>query len=300
MTIQSKQSQTEPFQTRRVSTTRRPVILLAGAMAMFLALAACGASEEASPTTDEAPESTEAELGSELDASGTTMAKDDASTTTTTSSSTTTTTQGTTTTEDLGEPLDFFPPIGTSFTVVGVRWDDDLNFRSGPGTSNSVLANVASIDNGHDIIGLGQAWQFEDSIWWKVSVNGTEAWASSRFLAAHGQVDDIFDEVAADLLILKSANLTELAERVADSRSDGEPATRMVIVGEPFAFEGSGGTITIDVLGFGDDALKGERLTITAALIMSADDEPVVEAVVLEGVKRVLLCSRGVSGGLCA
>jgi hypothetical protein len=187
------------------------------------------------------------------------------------------------------------------FSVVGVRWDDDLNFRSAPGTSNPILDTVTSLDIDHTITGLGQAWQFDDSIWWKVNVDGTEAWASQRFLAAPGFSDDIFDEVAAELGVLKAADMEDLANMVAETRDADGPEPRVVIVGEPLAFDGVGAFITIDVLDFGDDALKGERLKITATLVYEDEDaeERIVDFVVLERVERTILCGRGVTEGLC-
>ncbi len=275
---------------------------LALLLALSMTTAACGSS---TASLDETPESSESDVGSELETSATTdgglSSESTESSTTSTEATESTTTTASTAPEEVGEALDFFPPIGTVFSVVGVRWDDDLNFRSAPGTSNPVLDNVTSIDVGHTITGLGQAWQFTDSIWWKVNVDGTEAWASQRFLAAPGQTDDIFDEVAAELGVLKAVDMEDLADMVAGTRHAGDPAPRVIIVAEPLAFEGVGAFITIDILDFGDDALKGERLEITAALVYEDEesDEPIVDFVVLEGVQRTILCGRGVSEGLC-
>ncbi len=277
----------------------RPTVLIPVLVSTALLASACGSSDSGatSPTTSSEPPAALVEPESPVVTERPPTTQPATSSTKADPEETTTSTSETTTTNP-GSALDFYPPIGTEFTVVGVRWDDDLNFRSGPGTSNDVLANVVSLTNEHTIVGLGQAWQLENSIWWKVSVDGTEAWASQRYLAAPGLQDSVFDEVAAQLGILKFETLQDMADAVAATRETGGPEPRVVVVGEPLVFE-TGGIITIDVLDYGDDALKGERLRLEAAAALGEGDDPVVEFFVLEGVERTILCQRGVSGGLC-
>jgi len=66
----------------------------------------------------------------------------DPSPTTTGEPSTTPTTEPptTTTTTLAGEVIDFGPRAGAILGVVGVRHDDVLNLRAGPGTDQAVLA----------------------------------------------------------------------------------------------------------------------------------------------------------------
>ena len=295
MTEPAKPARTKPSKLGR----RRQLAVL---VAVSLTAAACGSSTASTSDSNGESASTDSGVGSELDTSEGTDSESPSESSTTTTSTTeaeSSTTTASTEPEEVGSALDFFPPIGTVFSVVGVRWDDDLNFRSAPGTSNPVLDNVTSVDDEHTITGLGQAWQFDDSIWWKVNVDGTEAWASQRFLAAPGFTDDIFDEVAAELGVLKAADMEDLADKVAGTRDTGGPEPRVVVVAEPVAIDATQVVITIDVLDFGDDALKGERLRILAGLAFNADDPSVVDFVVLEGVQRTILCGRGVTEGLC-
>ncbi len=293
MTELARTKPTNPMRKRR----------LAVLVALSLTAAACGSSTASSSDSNGESASSESGVGSELDTSGSIDVESPADSSPSTTTSTTEAEAATTTAaaepEDVGSALDFFPPIGTVFSVVGVRWDDDLNFRSAPGTSNPVLDNVRSVDDEHTITGLGQAWQFDDSIWWKVNVDGTEAWASQRFLAAPGFSDDISDEVAADLVVLKAADMEDLANKVAATRHEGDPEPRVVIVAEPIGIDATQAVITIDVLDFADDALKGERLRITANLALVDEDPSNVAFVVLNTVQRTILCGRGVTEGLC-
>lgn len=280
-------------------------------LALTFAAAACGSSDAADQQADDLTSTTlpqESAPATQSDGSPVVTARPDGESGSTTpeetTSTTTTTTEATTTStepanEQAGEPFDFGMAEGSKLSVIGVAWDDDLNFRAGPGTSNPVFTAVESIDTDHDIIALGEAWQIDNAIWWKVTVDGTEAWASQRFLAAPGLNDNVFDEVAEGLGVLKAETLESLAQAVADTRPAGGPTPRVVIVSEPLVFPGSGATVTIDLLDLGDDALVGERLRITTALIMSDGDEPTVEAFVLIDVTRTILCGRGVQEGLC-
>lgn len=279
-------------------------------LALTLVAAACGSSDAADQQADDVNSTSlpqESAPATQSDGSPVVTARPDGeagSTTPEETTSTTTATEATTTStepvnEQAGEPFDFGMAEGSKLSVIGVAWDDDLNFRTGPGTSNPVLTAVESIDTDHDIIALGEAWQIDSAIWWKVTVDGTEAWASQRFLAAPGLNDNVFDEVAEGLGVLKAETLESLAQAVAETRPAGGPTPRVVIVSEPLVFPGSGATVTIDLLDLGDDALVGERLRITTALIMSDGDEPTVEAFVLTDVTRTILCGRGVQEGLC-
>lgn len=198
---------------------------------------------------------------------------------------------------DEGSPLDFGPTAGTPLDVVGVRSDDTLNFRAGPGTQNEILTTVAP-RAAVDITATGEAWQFERSIWWKVTVDGQEAWANQRFLAPLGDVIDITDDVLAAISSDRADTIEELANRVAESRADTDPAPSIVVIGEPEALDAVGGRMVIDVLGFPDDSVHGERLVITVSFGREEGSDT-VDFVVLERVDALAVCARGLSGGLC-
>ncbi len=198
---------------------------------------------------------------------------------------------------DEGSPLDFGPTAGTPLDVVGVRSDDTLNFRSGPGTQNEVLTTVAP-RAAVDITATGEAWQFETSIWWKVTVDGQEAWANQRFLAPLGNVIDITDDVRASISSDRADTIEELAMRVAESRADTDPAPSIVVIGEPEALDAIGGRMVIDVLGFPDDSVHGERLVITVTFGREEGSDT-VDFVTLDRVDALAVCARGLSDGLC-
>ncbi|MGH1504740.1 MAG: hypothetical protein ACRBI6_14360 [Acidimicrobiales bacterium] len=216
----------------------------------------------------------------------------------------TTTEAGETTTEptsDPGSPIDFGPSPGTPIAVVGVRWDDTLNFRSGPGVETDVVIDLPAIqDFPTPIVASGEAWQFPGSIWWKVEVDGQELWASQSFLGMLGNTTDITAEVEGLLGIQPITTIEDAADRVAATRLiDVESEIRIRHVVQPLAFDFTSRAV-IDVLGYPDDSVKGERLEITLDPVFDeSGDEPELVGWVVTRVDSTPICSRGVSGGLC-
>jgi len=215
-----------------------------------------------------------------------------------------------------GSPLDFAPPNGTALAVVGVQYDDSLNFRESPGVSYPVVTSLAPLAAG-SIASVGEAWDVNNGVWWRVTVNGADAWANQRFLGALADTVDIYDEVAAELFVLKSESFDSMVERVIEARNYEEAIEqRVVYATEPVAFDTGVMVGVVDVLDVGDDAIKGYRLKITMEFPVPEDvggedgklDLAVVESgapgddyfVVLTGVEMTPICGRGLSGGLCS
>ncbi len=246
--------------------------LLPGLLAMTMLVAACGDDDDAQTATTETETVTETETASGTSTS--TTAPDPA---------------------DLpGERIDIFPYEGNPLTVVGVEADDVLNVRAAPGASSEVVAELGPLDDG--ISPTGHNRQLDDgAIWAEITVDGTTGWASTAFLAHDVDVRDVTSELYPDVADRPAAiTVDDLGAQVADRRagpSDGEPEPRVVVVDGPTV--GDVGEITVDVLGFPDDAQLGERLHVFA------EPDPSGDGFNLRTVESTTLCRRGVSDGLC-
>lgn len=217
-------------------------------------------------------------------------------TTTTTEPEPTTTTAA----PDLGGPIEFGPAEGQPLAVISVRYDDELNFRAGPGTDEDIVRRVAPLDD-TVITAAGEAWAFERSVWWKVVIDGEEMWANQTFLGMLGATSSIFDEVEAELDTLEFASLQAMTEAITDARTVEEPAPDLEYVTEPLSFDSGDAFVVVDFVGFLDDAVSGERLRIEAEVIVGddADEVGVPIGVRLTDVEATVICSRGVTEGLC-
>ncbi len=241
-----------------------------GLLAVFaLLLAACGADVSESTTTT-AP-----------------------STTTTTVEATTTTTttppDTTTTTTLAGEPIEFGPAADDVVTVVGVEYDDVLNLRAAPGADQPIGDEIPPTFA--ELIAQGNTRDLSPGFWIEVDYDGTIGWVNLAYIAFAG---DVTDETAAVIDELGErpveATMTDLAEVVAGVfASDEEPESDIVQVTE--VAEGDLVEVTYDVIGLGDDAVRGFRLHIFAEKSSNGFE--------LRTVEVTLLCGRGVADGLC-
>ncbi len=192
-----------------------------------------------------------------------------------------------------GEPLDYGPEIGRPLTVVGVQYDDSLNFRIAPSPNATVVDTIPALAPEIDIYSLGEAWAAPSGVWWKVNVMGQEAWANQKYLAIRGGSAPIFDEVAAELQILMFEDLEDVALEVAATRASVEPESRVVLAQAPYMWDLTSATIVVDVLDLGDIDLKGERLYIDVEVVFDeASGEPGAQDiafVVLNGVEMTAL-----------
>jgi hypothetical protein len=258
---------------------RRASLLLAG-LALVLVLGACGddddPSESAGTTTTEAD-------GTTTEGDGTTTTDDDGSSTT----------EGTPTTidpDDLpGEVVDIFPYEGASLWVVGVAADDTLNVRVGPGTDFEVVTELDPLADG--LVATGQNRSIDDgeAFWSEIEVEGTVGWVNRRFVSELGDTTDITSQLPQGL---EGETMDDLADAVAEARAGVEegPAPEVTVVDGPST--GDLGEITIDVIGYQDDAVSGERLHVFGTPDPSG-------GFVLKSVEATVMCSRGVSDGLC-
>lgn len=266
-------ARTLPARTLRVMRRRTPTVLLAATLVLGSA-AACGDDDDVSADSTTSSETTEA--------TGTTDG-------TTTSSSSTT---GSVDPGDLpGERIELFPHEGAELAVVGVAADDILNVRAGPGVDFDVVAELDPLATGVTATGHNRSLD-GGGIWAEVETDGETGWANVAFLSHLGSVDDITTEIAPTPADRPDAEtMLELGTIVAEMQASEEPESRIVVVDGPTV--GDLGEITVDVIGLGDDALGGVRLHVFG------EPDPGGEGFTLRSVERTLLCTRGVSDGLC-
>jgi len=172
----------------------------------------------------------------------------------------------------------------------GVDREDTLEVRAGPGASFDVVAELEPLATG--LVATGHHRRLDDELWSEVDADGLVGWAETRFLLQLGAADDITEELADDPDGLpRAGDMVALAEEVGARRASEEPPSRVAVIEEPEI--GDLGSVTVDVVGLGDDALGGERLHVLAE---KTDDG----GFVVQSVRRLALCSRGVTAdGLC-
>jgi hypothetical protein len=240
--------------------------------ALALILAACsGSGGEATTTTSEATTTTTAPV-------------------TTTAPETTTTVPETTTTGPAGDPVDFGPREGDSVAVIGVAHDDVLNLRSGPGADQDILAEIPNTYDG--LVALGNTRDLGDSFWIEVDYDGTTGWVHFSYIGYLGVTTDETAAVIAELGEGPYAEtMLDIGAIVASTfASDDEPESEIVLSVAPTV--GDLGEVTYDVIGIGDDAVRGFRVHVFG--------QPDDETFGLMAVEVTVLCGRGVTGdGLC-
>ena len=115
-------------------------------------------------------------------------------------------------------------------------------------------------------------------------------WANQRYVARLGPTDDITSVVlAAPGFVAEAPTLEELAMQVAAVRGDtSRPPDEWFRVPtlSVAPTEGDLGEVTIDVLGYADDSVAGERLHVFAV--------PVDGGWTLRSVEATTFCQRGV------
>lgn len=210
---------------------------------------------------------------------------------TSTTSTVSTTTSSASSTTLAGEPVDFGPRAGDVLAVMGVRFDDVLNVRAGPGTDQPVVATLAPTSS--EAVATGHTRALPRSFWTEVTVDGVTGWASFAFLAYLGATDDL-TAAAVDALgeVPTAATMEELGMIVAGTQASEEPRSELVVVESPTT--GDPAEVTVDAVGLGDDALRGLRLHVVGRPVEGGGGFS------LESVEVTFLCGRGVTAdGFC-
>ncbi|MCP3992150.1 MAG: hypothetical protein GY724_23970 [Actinomycetia bacterium] len=274
---------------------KRSLALLSLVAALGLIASGCGDDKGSADTSTDTTDTGGTADSTSEDGQG---SDDDDSDVSSTSSTETTSTSaadgGTASTDDVplpGDPFDIGPPAGEQLDVVSVGHDDVLNFRTRPEASAPIVDTVAPLSNTPAVLSSGEGRLFDSSAWWKVTVGGQEAWANFAFLGTLGRTDDILEDLEAGPASTEATTIEAIVTSVAASRSGG-PEPRVTYMRPITSVGGGGMAATVDVVGLGDDAVKGERFVFMF--------ESVGTGYRLEGAERTVICGRGATdGGLC-
>lgn len=220
----------------------------------------------------------------------TTTTTQPATSTTVDTTTTTTTSPGTTTTTLAGEKIDFGPGEGDLLIVIGVRHDDVLNLRAGPGTNQSIREEIPPTFS--DLVAQGNTRRLPSSLWVDVDYEDTVGWVSLRFVGYEGET---IDDTARVISLLGDtpveSSMTGLGELVADAYSTDDESGSDIVQVTPVT-SGDLAEVTYDVVGFGDDAVLGVRIHVFAEKTSSGFG--------LKSVEATALCGRGVDAeGAC-
>ena len=182
------------------------------------------------------------------------------------------------------EQVAWAPAAGEAVAVVGVAAGDELNVRGGPGVSNATVATLQPLGTA---VATGRSRMVGTSAWVEVTTDGeVTGWVNQIYVA---RLSDEVD-VTADLGGLPTAAATDdLGVQVAHQYWHRVPEGwyDVVIADEPE----DGTSVTIDLVGFGDDSVLGVRLRIGAELTGEVFTATTVHA--------TYLCTRGVIDGRC-
>lgn len=251
-----------------------------------LVAAACGGDGGAATTSTTPATTTSADAVTTTTLPATTTSVE--STTTTSQETTTTTSASPTTTGLAGQPVDFGPAQGDTLMVIGVLHDDVLNLRAGPGTNSAIRDEIPPTFT--DLVALGNTRELPSSFWIEVDYEGTEGWVSLRYIGYEGDTTDDTAQVISELGETPiEPTMTDLAELVASVYASDDPRSDIVQVTE--ISTGDLAEVTYDVIGLGDDAVRGVRIHVFA--------ESVSGGFGLKSVETMAICGRGVDDGAC-
>lgn len=255
-----------------------------------LVTAACGGGTAATTTTT-LPPTTSTTIGTTTSTGQPTTTSTGQPTTTSTVGVTTTSAPGTPTTTGIpGDPIDFGPAEGDVLMVIGVRHDDVLNLRTGPGTKQRILDEIPPTFT--DLMARGNTRQLPASFWIEVDYEGTRGWVSLAFIGYEGDTTDDTAKVVSDLGESPvEATMPDLGQMIAEVyASPSDPESDIVQV-TPVS-TGDLAEVTYDVVGLGDDAVRGVRIHVFA--------EKTSGGFGLKSVEVTALCGRGVDAdGAC-
>ena len=182
---------------------------------------------------------------------------------------------------------------GARLTVVGIEAGSSLNVRELPGVEHPVATSLSV--GGQPAVATGRARLLDDgtnAIWYEITTSDAIGWASGSFLAplAGTQPTSRWAEIG---LAFDSPEQAVDGIRAAVLAQPGEGSPSVVVVAGPSA-DGERTSVTIDILGYLDDSVAGERLRI----IGEAGPRG---SFVISGIESTWLCQRGSanSEGLC-
>lgn len=186
-----------------------------------------------------------------------------------------------------GTVLEGYPEAGTNLLIVGVRAEEILNLRIGPGIEFDFVARL-SPDTPLVATGRNRDLGGSAGIWFQVRAGDDVGWVLSRYVAEPGasrDVTDTFDPPPT------AGTRRGVIDAVVAAWDQTGSATSIVVFGPIVIDENL--QVRIDVLTPGDDSVIGARLFVVAP---QEDDTFTVTRVT-----ATQLCAHGTSGtGDCA
>jgi hypothetical protein len=157
-----------------------------------------------------------------------------------------------------------------------------LNLRAKPGASQDIVAGIPPTYA--DLVALGETRQLPGGMWIAVDYGTRTGWVNLRYIGYLGATTDPTATIVANLGSTPTAEtMLELGRIVAESLASDEPASDLVVSVAPSV--GDLGEVTYDVIGLGDDAVRGLRLHVFG--------QPIDEGFSLKTVEMTALCGRG-------
>ena len=172
--------------------------------------------------------------------------------------------------------------------VIGVRHDDVLNLRAGPGVAQPIRDEIPPTFD--DLVAEGNTRELPSSFWLEVEFEGTVGWVNMSYVGYQGDTSDDTSRIISELGERPTeASMTALGELIAEQYASDEPEPDIVQV-TPVT-TGDLSEVTYDVIGLGDDAVRGVRLHVFA--------EEAGGEFSLRTLEVTLICGRGVDDGSC-
>ncbi len=177
-----------------------------------------------------------------------------------------------------GDVIEFGPREGDEIAVVGVAFDDTLNVRVAPGIGFDVIETLPPDAN---MTAGGENRLLTDSFWVEIESGDGKGWVNEAFVGFLGVTRDI-DLSTVD--VVPAATAEGFGFSLAETFASTDPVSTIALV------DIADTVVTLDVLGLGDDALKGLRLTVATTEID--------EGFTISGLQEQAICSRGLTTDL--
>lgn len=174
--------------------------------------------------------------------------------------------------------------------VIGVEFDDVLNLRELPGANHEIVSTIPPTDV--SVFAHGFTRQLETSAWIQVEHQNFVGWVNLRYIGYEGQIIDATSSYVAEVGELPTeSTMLDLATLIAKSfKSEEDPASTITVTEAPTS--GDLAEVSIDIVGLGDDSIRGFRLHIFAV--------PNSGGFTLKSIEQTIICGRGITtDGLC-
>ena len=177
-----------------------------------------------------------------------------------------------------GDVIEFGPREGDQIGVVGVAYDDTLNVRIAPGVEFGVIETLAPDAN---MTAGGENRLLTDSFWVEIDSSSGKGWVNEAFVGFLGVTRDLD---LSTVTVAPASSPEQFGFNLAETFASTDPVSTIALV------DIDDTVVTLDVLGLGDDALKGLRLTVSTTEID--------EGFTVSGLTEQAICSRGLTTDL--